>query len=95
MIYSVHLGLIAELQAAGDLEEWAVYVALHLPEHASPEWPDLREGLVRDLITMHAPAWESNPDKRAFLRDTLGIPAPWLATGQALWLRSLMDLTGM
>ncbi len=40
------MGLIGQLEAIGGLEEWALYVAQHLPDGPAPEWRGLRDQLV-------------------------------------------------
>lgn len=43
-VFAVHMGLISQLEVIGGLEEWALYVAQHLPD--GPEWRGLRDQLV-------------------------------------------------
>ena len=45
-VFAVHMGLISQLEAIGGLEEWALYVAQHLPDGPAPEWRGLRDQLV-------------------------------------------------
>lgn len=83
----MHLALISQLEAVGDMAEWTVYVALHLPDWPGEEgaWQGLREGLVRALLLRHCPEWSASPRQAAFLRDPLAVPATWLAQAQAQW----------
>ena len=63
-------GAVAQLEAHPALAHWAVYAALHLPPGAGG--PGAVDALVEELVTRGAPAWEADPDARAFLLDVLG-----------------------
>ena len=88
----MHVSLIAQLEAMGGLEEWAVYVAAHLPD--APSSPGGRDGLIRHLLGAHAPAWAASPAKREFLLSKLGLPAEWLAHALAVWAAYRRDRPG-
>jgi hypothetical protein len=52
--------------------EWAVYVALHVPDVSF--WPGLRNHLVQELLTAHCPEWRADMSKLEFLKGQLRIP---------------------
>jgi hypothetical protein len=91
-VHQVHVSLIAQLEALGGLEEWAVYVAAHLPD---APWPGGRDSLIRLLLGRHAPAWAASQAKRAFLLQRLGLPAEWLAHALAVWASYCRNQPGM
>ncbi|BDA43587.1 Nuclear pore complex protein Nup98-Nup96 [Coccomyxa sp. Obi] len=86
-VFAVHMGLISQLEAIGGLEEWALYVAQHLPDGPAPEWRGLRDQLVQQLLLRHAPALAASTEKQAFLRERLGVPPDWLAGALMVWAR--------
>jgi hypothetical protein len=67
----------------GDMCHWAIYVALHLPDD------NLRTSVVQNLLCGFCEYWERDEEKMAFFKETLGIPAAWLATARALRAHSL------
>jgi len=67
----------------GDMCHWAIYVALHLPDD------NLRTSVVQHLLCGFCDSWERDEQKMAFFKETLGIPASWLATARALRAHSL------
>jgi len=74
----VHTSFIGQLEAAG-LWQWAVYVALNLP---NPTWlPSLRESAVREIINMHAP--DMTTPLKEFLEIKLRIPRSLLDDAQS------------
>ena len=49
---------------------------------------------VQQLLLRHAPALAASPEKRAFLRDRLGLSPAWLAHALMLWARYKRDTAG-
>lgn len=76
---AVGLTLIEQLEATGGLEEWAVYVALHLQDSHQ------RSRVTTELLSRHAPAFAGNPDKQAFLLQRLCIPREAVAASLAMY----------
>lgn len=93
-VFQLHLSLIAQLEAIGQMPHWAVFVALHVPDHPSPSWANLRTGLVHELIMRHAPFWASNSGAREFLLHQLQLPASWLEQSLAHWAKYCRDESG-
>lgn len=93
-VFQLHLSLIAQVEAISGMAHWAIYVALHLPSHCSPEWPHLRDGLVQELLMRHAPDWASDPASRHFLLQKLQLPAAWLDQSLAQWAHYCHDDSG-
>jgi Nuclear protein 96 len=77
----VAMAMIAQLEAIGGLHEWAVYVALHLPDAFQ------RTRTVEQLLARHAPVWAADASKYTFLVEQLKIPAASLSAAVALWAR--------
>lgn len=75
----VAMAVIAQLEAVGGLPEWAVYVALHLPDAFQ------RARTVEQLLTRHASEWAADAGKHEFLLQRLQIPAASLSVALALW----------
>ena len=75
------MSLISQLERLGGLEEWALYVALHLPD--DPEGGPARDSLLLELLHRHAPVWAASQAKRGFITSALGLPAAWLASALA------------
>lgn len=95
-VHQVHVSLIAQLEALEGLEEWAVYVAAHLPEAPVPGGSSGgRDDLIRHLLGRHAPAWAASQAKRDFLLQRLGLPAEWLAHALAVWASYRRNRPGM
>lgn len=65
---AVTMTLVGRLEAAGGLEEWAVYVALHLQDSRR------RSRVVTELLSRHAPAFAVDPSKRTFLLQVTPLP---------------------
>ena len=76
------------------MAHWAVYVALHLPSHASPDCNHLRDSLVQELLMRHAPEWAADAAKRDFLLQKLQLPAAWLDQSLAQWAHYCQDDSG-
>lgn len=94
-VFQLHLSLIAQLEALGGMAHWAVYVALHLPRHSSPDWPHLRDNLVQELLMRHASEWVIDAaNKRNFLLKELQLPAAWLDQSLAQWAHYCQDDSG-
>lgn len=77
----VAVAMIAQLEAIGGLHEWAVYVALHLPDAFQ------RTRTVEQLLARHASVWAADASKYTFLVEQLQIPAASLSAAAALWAR--------
>ena len=77
------MSLISQLERLGGLEEWALYIALHLPDAAQGDRGRSRDGLVLQLLHRHAPVWAASKQKQDFLTTTLGLPPAWLASALA------------
>lgn len=73
------MAMVAQLEAVGGLPQWAVYVALHLPDAFQ------RVRTVEQLLTRHAAEWTADAGKREFLLQRLHIPAASLSAALALW----------
>ena len=93
-VFQLHVSLIAQLEAIGQIPHWAVFVALHVPDHPSQAWADLRTALVHELIMRHGPFWASNPAARQFLLHQLYLPASWLEQSLAQWAQYCRDESG-
>lgn len=76
------------------MAHWAIYVALHLPSHPSPDWPHLRDDLVQELLMRHAPEWAADSTRRHFLLQKLQLPAAWLDQSLAQWAHYCQDDSG-
>ena len=66
------LNLITQLRLVGNMSEWALYVALHLPDDWA-SWPGLRTSVVMELLVAHCPEWRADGEKLEFLRGQLGL----------------------
>ena len=77
------MSLISQVERLGGLEEWALYIALHLPDAAQGDRGCARDGLVLQLLHRHAPVWAASQQKQDFLTSTLGLPPAWLASALA------------
>ena len=73
LLLAAQLNLITQLRMAGGMCEWAVYVALHVPDNVV-SWPGLRGHLVRELLAAHCPEWRADAAKLTFLKGPLGLP---------------------
>ncbi|CAK0781544.1 hypothetical protein CVIRNUC_005400 [Coccomyxa viridis] len=80
-VCAVHMSLISQLERLGGLEEWALYVALHLPDGS--EEGCARDALLLELLHRHAPVWAASQAKQDFITRALGLPAAWLASALA------------
>ena len=76
------MSLISQLERLGGLEEWALYVALHLPD-SEGRMSSARDELVLQLLHRHAPVWAASKQKQEYLTSTLGLPSDWLASALA------------
>lgn len=65
---AVTMTLVGRLEAAGGLEEWAVYVALHLRDSRQ------RSRVATELLSRHAPAFAADACKRTFLLEVTPHP---------------------
>lgn len=88
------MSLISQLESLGQMSHWAVFVALHLPDHPTQDWHHLREASVRELLMRHAPEWAADAAKREFLLHKLHIPTAWLNQSLAQWSHYSQDDTG-
>ena len=77
------MSLISQLERLGGLEEWALYIALHLPDGGQGGRGLARDDLVLQLLHRHAPAWAASQQKQDFLTSALGLPPAWLASALA------------
>jgi hypothetical protein len=95
-VCAVNASLIAQLEALGGLEEWAIYVALHLPDcqDAGSGQGSVRNALVHQLLLRHAPALAASPDKQSFVLERLHLPRRWLAEALSVWARYKRDAEG-
>ena len=102
VLLQVQLEAISQLRLAGGLCEWAVYVALHLPDiipscpsslsHGSDDQPSggaVRTRLVREILVEGCQEWVRDQGKRSFLLGVLGIPPRLLAEAEAIWAGSV------
>lgn len=55
LLLHTHLNMIAQLLLLGGMCEWAVYVALQLPD--TPAAPNLRSATVAELLAGSVPEW--------------------------------------
>jgi hypothetical protein len=104
-VFALHAAMAAQLEAAG-LPQWAVFVALHLPDEPAagggggqaPPGPApgaRRTRLVRELLRRHAAAWAADAAAaEAFLVRRLRLPRAWLADALAGWARARGDVAG-
>jgi len=76
------------------MSHWAVYVALHMPDHPSQDWSHLRESVVRELLMRHAPEWAPDASKRDVLLHKLHVPPAWLDQSLAQWSHYCRDDSG-
>lgn len=93
-VFHLHMSLISQLEALGDMPHWAVYVALHLPNHPSLGGPLLRQGIVKELLMRHAPDWAADASKQDFLLYKLQVPPAWLDQSLAQWSQYRQDDSG-
>ena len=77
------MSLIGQLERLGGLEEWVLYIVLHLPDGSQADKVSARDDLVLKLLHRHAPVWAASKQKQAFLIKTLGLPPAWLASALA------------
>ena len=82
----LHTAFIAQLDVVGVSPHWQLYAAQHLPD-GPPGFQGQRTQLLQELLLLHAPAFAEDSSARAFLVDTLGVPAAWLAAALATWSR--------
>lgn len=82
----VAAGHIFQLQLLRNCQQWAVYVALHLPGAVAPA---ARAVAVRELLNRSALDWADDAGVKRIFIDTLKIPPAWLEEAQ---VRSLVYL---
>ena len=82
-VCAVHMSLISQLERLGGLEEWALYIALHLPDSGQADKGSARDDLVLQLLHRHASVWAASKQKQEFLTETLRLPPAWLASALA------------
>ncbi|KAK9845938.1 hypothetical protein WJX81_006497 [Elliptochloris bilobata] len=104
-VFALHASMVAQLEALG-LPQWAVFVALHLPDELPSEaglgspagaggfCGARRTQLVRELLRRHAPAWADARGAAAFLVGRLRLPREWLADALAGWAVHRRDVSG-
>ena len=80
--------MLGQLDVAGGLGHWAVYVAMHLPGALAA-----RRGLVLEVLGRAAPDWAEDPAKREFLQEVARVPPEWVAAAEAVYARHLGDLS--
>ncbi|GFR44482.1 hypothetical protein Agub_g5745, partial [Astrephomene gubernaculifera] len=85
------LEFISQLQLAGGLCEWALFVALTLPDLPSAGGAAVRRRVVRELLALTAPEWMGDSAREAFLTSTLQLPEPLLAEARATWAQYTRD----
>ncbi len=88
------MSLMSQIEALGHMSHWAVYVALHMPDHPFQEWSHLRESVIRELLLRHAPEWAPDASKRDFLLHKLHVPPAWLDQSLAQWSHYCRDDSG-
>lgn len=88
------MSFISQIEALDHMSHWAVYVALHMPDHPSQDWSHLRESVVRELLMRHAPEWAPDASKRDFLLHKLHVPPAWLDQALAQWSHYCRDDSG-
>ena len=93
-VFQLHMSFISQIEALDHMSHWAVYVALHMPDHPSQEWSHLRESVVRELLLRHAPEWAPDASKRDFLLHKLHVPPAWLDESLAQWSHYCRDDSG-
>ena len=82
------MNVVMQLEAA-DALEWALFVAMHLPE------PAARQAVVRGLVDRHAPACaDMSPRQHAFLAS-MNVPRAWVAASLATWAAYAGDPAGV
>ena len=79
--------MLGQLDVAGGLGHWAVYVAMHLPGALAA-----RRGLVLEVLGRAAPDWAEDPQKRKFLQEVARVPPEWVAAAEAVYAQHLGDL---
>uniref|UniRef100_A0A3P9KS24 Nuclear pore complex protein Nup98-Nup96 n=1 Tax=Oryzias latipes TaxID=8090 RepID=A0A3P9KS24_ORYLA len=74
----LHASYAAQLESAG-LWHMAVYILLHIPDHAE------RERAVRHVLSQHCPLEESDQSlqRERFLTEQLLVPEPWIHLAKA------------
>ena len=78
--------MLSQLDIAGGLGHWAVYVAMFLPGALVA-----RRGLVLEVLGRTAPEWAEDPRKREFLHEVAQVPPEWVAAAEAVYARHLGD----
>ncbi len=84
-VLHAHMALVGQLLLAGDMSEWALYVALHLPDVPPAAVGGygggcLRRLVVAELLSLTAPQWAGHAWREAFLTQVLGLPQVRLAS---------------
>jgi hypothetical protein len=88
------MSLISQLERLGGLEEWTLYVALHLPDNPDAPGGSARDEVVLQLLHRHAAVWAASQKTQEFLLEALGLPPSWLATALATLASHNNDLEG-
>ncbi|EFJ45238.1 hypothetical protein VOLCADRAFT_94425 [Volvox carteri f. nagariensis] len=84
------LEFISQLQLAGGLCEWAVFVALTIPD-LEEGGPAVRQRVVQELLALTVPEWAGDSSRELFLEGTLSVPEQLLAKARATWAQYTRD----
>ncbi|KXZ47639.1 hypothetical protein GPECTOR_34g798 [Gonium pectorale] len=89
---------ITQLLMAGGLCEWALYVALSIPDlpvaavgGGGASSGAVRQRVVRELLSLTAHEWIGDSARQSFMTGTLRIPQPLLAEARATWAQYAHD----
>ncbi len=84
-ISRVITSFISQLESAGGLVHWAIYVALHIRDD------DYRDIVVNDLLSRYVEEWHTDEAVVGFLVQELGVPVAMLEGAKALWAAHIND----
>ncbi|GLC36634.1 hypothetical protein PLESTM_000483300 [Pleodorina starrii] len=96
-VLTTTLEFISQLLLAGGLCEWAVFVALTIPDlprgggGGDGGGPAVRRRVVRELLAMSVPEWSTDSAREAFLSDSLHVPTALMAEARATWTQYTRD----
>ena len=92
--------VIAQLQTVGDMEEWEIFVAMHLlgSQDAASD-SDLQDkstdstAMIKALLHRYAEKFQVE-EKAEFLK-AMHIPSAWVSEASAVWAKYCKDTEGI
>ena len=91
--------VIAQLQTIGDMEEWEIFVAMHLlgSQGASETDPQdkLTDSTAMIKALLHRYAEKFQVEEKAEFLKAMHIPSAWVSEASAVWAKYCNDTEGI